>query len=367
VRAELLDLDWDFPQSDDSKTIHNLHPYPARFISEIPEQLIRILGVQPGTAVLDPFCGAGTTLVAAQAQGHAAIGVDLNPIACLISRVKTTPLPQGLVELGNEVVACAADLLDSPAPGIPNLAHWFPTGAVQGINALLQAIRTLARASARDHLELALSSIIVRVSRQESDTRYAAVPRDIQTTDVFQLFQSAISKQVELKSGLPSLPHAEVIQHDILALTDKTISRPISLVITSPPYPNAYEYWLYHKYRMWWLGHDPIAVREREIGARPHYFRKHHATYDDFKRQVGSILDLLARVVCVGGYVCFVVGRSRIHGVDYDNSETVAVQGTRAGFDSVAKLTRTIRPNRKSFNLSHARIKTEQIVVMRKA
>jgi site-specific DNA-methyltransferase (cytosine-N4-specific) len=30
---------------------------------------------------------------------------------------------------------------------------------------------------------------------------------------------------------------------------------------------------LYHKYRMYWLGMDPIAVREHEIGARPHYFR----------------------------------------------------------------------------------------------
>ena len=43
--------------------------------------------------------------------------------------------------------------------------------------------------------------------------------------------------------------------------------------MTSPPYPNAYEYWLYHKYRMYWLGMDPIAVRQQEIGARPHYFR----------------------------------------------------------------------------------------------
>ena len=45
------------------------------------------------------------------------------------------------------------------------------------------------------------------------------------------------------------------------------IPRRVGLVITSPPYPNAYEYWLYHKYRMYWLGLDPIAVKKQEIGA----------------------------------------------------------------------------------------------------
>ena len=68
-----------------------------------------------------------------------------------------------------------------------------------------------------------------------------------------------------------ALSSTTVLEADTLAVKATAIGQPVSLVITSPPYPNAYEYWLYHKYRMWWLGFlDPIAVKEREIGARAH-------------------------------------------------------------------------------------------------
>ena len=45
----------------------------------------------PGQLILDPFCGSGTALVEAQRAGFDAVGIDLNPIACRISRVKTGP------------------------------------------------------------------------------------------------------------------------------------------------------------------------------------------------------------------------------------------------------------------------------------
>ena len=136
--------------------------------------------------------------------------------------------------------------------------------------------------------------------------------------------------------------------------------------MTSPPYPNAYEYWLYHKYRMWWLGYDPLAVKQQEIGARAHYFRKRHATFDEFRLQMATILLLLSKVLVPGGYACFVVGRSRIHGVDYDNAAMIVEEAAQHGLMEVGRFTRVIRAKRKSFNLSHARIKTEEVLVLRK-
>ena len=59
-------------------------------------------------------------------------------------------------------------------------------------------------------------------------------------------------------------------------------------LVTSPPYPNAYEYWLYHKYRMYWLGFDPIPIRENEIGARPHYFKTNHQDETDENNEPGD-------------------------------------------------------------------------------
>ena len=84
-------VDWDFRRRATDRKIEGIHPYPAKFIAEIPRALLTALPMQRGTAVLDPFCGSGTTLVECQRRGIPAIGIDLNPIACLISRVKTAP------------------------------------------------------------------------------------------------------------------------------------------------------------------------------------------------------------------------------------------------------------------------------------
>ena len=93
-----------------------------------------------------------------------------------------------------------------------------------------------------------------------------------------------------------------MIEANVLALDHAIIRQPVGLVVTSPPYPNAYEYWLYHKYRMWWLGFDPLAVKASEIGARAHFFKGSNShTADDFKRQMTDIMGILERVVVQGG------------------------------------------------------------------
>lgn len=61
----LKEIDWDFLDEKQDE-ISSLHPYPARFIESIPRSLIDALGVKPGTSIMDPFCGSGTTLLEAK-------------------------------------------------------------------------------------------------------------------------------------------------------------------------------------------------------------------------------------------------------------------------------------------------------------
>jgi len=359
--------DWDFPEADDARTIHGIHPYPAKFISAIPRALIETLGVQPASGVLDPFCGAGTTLAVAQELGYPSVGIDLNPVAGLISRVKTAPAPRGLLDASFRIAALARTGPPVEVPKLPNLDHWFCPAAASAISAIIEGVETEHDENLRDHLRLALSSIIVRVSNQESDTRYAAIEKSISFDAVVDQFFSACARLSEQKKiQQPNAPQARILVKDILAVLAADIPHPISMVVTSPPYPNAYEYWLYHKYRMWWLGWDPLGVRAKEIGARPHYFRQTPATYAAFCEQMSQVLALLYQVVIPMGFICFVVGRSRIHGIDYDNAETIVREGARQGLQLVARIDREIRANRKAFNLSHARIKSEQVVILRR-
>ena len=70
---------------------HWIHWYPAKMFYKIPAEILASLTAETLT-VLDPFCGSGTVLLEAALRGHSAIGIDVNPLARLISRVKTTRL-----------------------------------------------------------------------------------------------------------------------------------------------------------------------------------------------------------------------------------------------------------------------------------
>lgn len=363
----LRKIDWSFSARGKASKIEAIHPYPAKFIGDIPAAFLSSLPVPANTAVMDPFCGSGTTLLEAQRAGRTSIGIDLNPIACLISRVKTSPLAVGFLEAVEQVAEEAQAIKKVAVPDIPNVDHWFKEEIQEAVAALAVTLAKPCYESWQDALRLALSSILVRVSNQDSDTRYAAVEKGIEPAGVFTQFQLAAQKiSKALASRSWTLVHAKVIESDILRVDPKQIGVPVGLMITSPPYPNAYEYWLYHKYRMWWLGFDPIAVKEQEIGARAHFFKKNHHTAAMFVDQMRGTLDLVNSVLVPGGYACVVVGRSKIHGEIHDNGAMIYDLGVSMGLDPVVKLEREIKSSRKSFNLSHANIKTETVLVLRK-
>ena len=366
-QAQLERHSWDFADSKSNRaSLHSIHPYPAKFIPEIPRALIAKFPPEAGSCVLDPFSGSGTSLVEAQQAGFDAVGIDLNPIACLISRVKTSPCPNLLGLAAARCREAASAMRDTPHDDIPNLEHWFKADISQAVGALRSVIRDTAPADCQDALNLALSSIIVRVSNQDSDTRYAAVAKNVNRAQVFDLFEES-AKRIE--SALLARPASgaeiHVLERDILAVTADELPTPVGLVVTSPPYPNAYEYWLYHKYRMWWLGHDAHKVREREIGARAHFFGG-RAKAGDFLIQMSAVFRLLDRVSTANVTICFVVGDSKIHGHIIDNAEILCVAAASAGFALAGHVTREMRLNKKSFNLAHSRIRQEHVMVFKR-
>ena len=362
----LAQIDWDFPERVAHSSIEGIHPYPAKFVTELPRTLLNILPVPSNTAVLDPFCGSGTALVESQRRGIPSVGIDLNPIACLMTRVKTSPLPSGFRQLARKVVSAARCADRIAVPDIPRLDHWFNSQVQDALAALSTEISATSPAY-HDALWLALSRIIVRVSNQESDTRYAAIDKGSTVENVYKGFLRATEylENALLDRNYPLTP-ATVIEGDILEAHQSDIGKEIGLVITSPPYPNAYEYWLYHKYRMYWLGYDPIRVKEREIGARVHFFKKNHHTADDFARQMFRTFQLIKQVLVEEGYACFVIGRSRIHGQDVNNARILEEVAVASGFERVFSVERVLSTTRKSFNLSHANIKKETILVLRR-
>jgi len=359
-------VDWNFEAPSKRTGLEGLHPYPAKFIPDLPGTLMDVLPLPKNSAVFDPFVGSGTTLVEAQRRGITSVGSDLNPIACLISRVKTSPTPEDIEYVVDDVLERALSFKSVTVPPIPNLNHWFSETVQNCVARLVMAI-SVAPATHQDFLRLSLSSILVRVSNQDSDTRYAAIDNNVNAAGVYKAFAGATDKiATGLRARAMSKATAKVVEGDTLQLKKSDILPNIGAVITSPPYPNAYEYWLYHKYRMWWLGFDPIAVKSKEIGARAHFFKSNPHTSWNFVRQMESTFKLINEVLVSSGFACFVIGRSKIHGEIVDNAKIIENAGSELGFRTVFRTERIISSTKKSFNLSHANIKTETILVLSK-
>ena len=77
------------PGQDTQYATHGLHTYVAAMIPALARTLIDAYVPRKGS-VLDPFCGGGAVLVEAIRSGREAVGRDINDLAVLVSRAKTT-------------------------------------------------------------------------------------------------------------------------------------------------------------------------------------------------------------------------------------------------------------------------------------
>ena len=90
----LLEGELNFHGENSGYASHDLHAFAAKFPPQLPRAFIRGLTL-PGERVLDPMMGSGTTIVEALIEGRKGIGLDLDPLALQLSRVKTIPVAKG--------------------------------------------------------------------------------------------------------------------------------------------------------------------------------------------------------------------------------------------------------------------------------
>src|SRR5687768_6298349 len=83
-----------------------VHPFPARMAPDAVTKWLRVL--PRGARVLDPMCGSGVVLKQAQELGHRATGLDIDPLAVLMTRVWTRKDSlQKLPDLAEDIAASA--------------------------------------------------------------------------------------------------------------------------------------------------------------------------------------------------------------------------------------------------------------------
>ena len=265
---------------------HWIHWYPAKMFHRIPAEILSA-SPSPHLTVLDPFCGSGTVLLEAALRGHRAIGIDVNPLARLISRVKTTRLDvRSLSERATYVSRQAQAAGSIPGPDrLP--AYWFLPGARLALVRTHRAIQEISYLPHRNFLRISLSAIVrrssladpsvpppVRLSEkraQRASTRYrrhleralAVTPRT-----VYEAFSARVQSNIMRMSALSNVSgygHARILNDPAEAAMTGLPTQSVDLVITSPPYCGAQKYVRSLKLEMLLLGfrHSQIATVDR--------------------------------------------------------------------------------------------------------
>lgn len=344
---------------------HDLHPWPAKFIPDIPAAAIEAL-TEPGDTVLDPFCGCGTTALEAVARRRKSVALDINPLAVLITDGKVNPPDPAerrmIAAWADKLRAVEADAdLIERAPVIPNREYWFDAEVTAQLVSLRQEINALG--ISHSFLQTVFSSLIVKASRQESETRYRRVDRPRTAEWVVVEFRRRIWRALKMAQELEPLATEQAVAEvaDARALQDQVSEGSVALAVFSPPYPNAFDYHLYHRFRMFWLGFDPRVVKHDEIGAHLRYQPR-----EDWERDMQRAVSQLYRVVRVGGHVAWVVGNGVINGEVVPSGDIFWELSVEVGFKPVFRTIRPVATNRRAFNLSDTRLREEHVLVLKR-
>lgn len=382
VFSYLKGLDWSFTDDDTRFMGHDLHPYPAKFIPQLPGTIISLLSSR-GEIVFDPFGGSGTTALEAIRLGRMAMSIDANPVAALIGKVKTASVSaDGTAELHGLHGWLRTELASLPpntdalvekygqyAPAIPHREKWFPDSSFGELSMIKFRIGEMESQTAKDIALLSLSRTILAVSFQDSETRYKSVPRDILVGETVRRYIKefeSVMKSVARNESATRYGVSHFLTGDARTLMAETIpDGSIDLVVTSPPYGNATDYHLYHRFRLLWLGHAPTELGKIEIGSHLKHQRE-GSGFESYLADMIKVMETIRRVLKNGRYAVLVIGDSVYDGKTYDTAGLLAAKAEELGFDAACVIERQIHKTKRSFAAAGRRAACEQLLVLRK-
>lgn len=269
VPEKVEDLSWSFQGVSTQYGTHGLHTYLAAMIPALARRLIEEY-VPPGGSVLDPFCGGGAVLVEAILAGKAATGGDVNDLAVLISKAKTTYIEKSKIMGAYCYVAEQARNYKGEALAFPKesfASYWFKPYMFGPLTALRLSIDSMPEGDLKDLYKVVLSATVRSVSltyRNEIRLRRMTEKEQEQfNPDVFEIFRRKAYEAAERVSQLPQGAKAAVTKMDVRRMP---FSRDdFTAIICSPPYGderNGVPYIQFAKNMLFWLGYSMEDLRQ---------------------------------------------------------------------------------------------------------
>lgn len=240
---------------------HSFFPYPARFIPQIPKYFIREF-MQNNYSLLDPFCGCGTTLVEAELAGYNSYGIEINPLGKLLTETKTTPLDKN--DLDKEFKRIKAlfrkDILPF-YPDIPNKNFWFEKSIQLKLGKIKTAIDTVKDTNIRKFFLMCLASIIRKCSNADPQISKPVFTKKMKglvktrKINAYKLFEDKVESYGERITALSLFLDNSNIKAKVIGDDAKKINLQdgaVHLIVTSPPFINAQEYFRTTKFELLW-------------------------------------------------------------------------------------------------------------------
>ncbi len=380
--------EWAFTNIGRSETnyaTHGYHRYPAKFIPQIVQKLIKEYTL-PGDTVIDPFGGCGTTLVEAKLAGRKSYGFDINPVAKLITQAKITPIkPKTLEnELNNFINTYEISLPTSPTININRITYWFDAQTIAELNRIYVAIKATKDLAVRRLFLCAFSHILKNCSKWLMKSTKPQVDPNKTITSPIDIFlphlQSIINRNTQFYSLLQENKTLGVKTK--MRLGDSTkklpiLSNSVDLIVTSPPYVTSYEYADLHQLSLLWFGNDHKYFKKWKQYAKDfNSFRKkfmgtslkanyrsevlNSSTAENIvtqlsKRDVGVCKNVahyfsdmnksfteMFRILKPGHKACIIIGDTTLQNCYIANSQVAAEQMEKIGFEPVKFIKREV-------------------------
>jgi len=251
---------------------HGFHKYPAKFIPQIPKWAIaKYLDGEKEKNIIDPFCGSGTTLVEGVLSGYNVIGVDVDPLSVMISKVKTTRVDETELKkisswLFEEIINRKKGTFK---PDCKTIEHWFTKDAIKKLSKIRTSINLIPEKfgdskkikDIQDLLLICFSSIIRRASNadNESQKTYVSHTKIKEPEEVNSLFISQLELFVDRAIKFSETTNSRVKNKIIHSSSAESLHRKlnglqIDLAVTSPPYIKAIDYIYNQMVELFWIG-----------------------------------------------------------------------------------------------------------------
>jgi len=370
-----IDYSWSFADKtikDTSYITHGYYTYPAKFIPQLASRLINEYSKE-GDIIIDPFMGSGTTVVEAIINNRIGIGTDINEIAYLIAKVKTTTI--NIADISQEFNNIEFSLQDrlngnydhflekanKIVPENDRIAYWFLPKQKEKLSIIFARILEIKDDDIRNFFLIGFAQILKSCSIWLQKSVKPTRDQNKKMVEPLTAFINQTKKMIKKHSDFERILNYEIKQNtDKYRIVECNDSRNLpcgnnkaSLIVTSPPYVTSYEYADLHQLPSLWFGYlsELAEFRKKFIGSAYKNKEKselNSSLAEEIVTQLGEnkkgrevrnyFADMLEsfiemkRTLKKGGKACIVIGNTQFQGVDIMNAEVFQEQCENIGF-----------------------------------